>query len=41
MSEIRVGVDVSKGRSDVAVRPNDEARSVDNHKAGVKAYPAG
>ena len=37
MNEVWVGVDVSKGRLDVAVRPGDEAWSVENGKAAIKA----
>jgi transposase len=37
MSEVWVGVDVSKGRLDVAIRPGDEAWSVENSKTTIKA----
>jgi transposase len=37
MSEVWVGVDVSKGRLDVAIRPGDEAWSVENSKITIKA----
>ena len=37
MSELWVGVDVSKTRLDVALRPSDEAWSVNNDQAGAKA----
>jgi transposase len=37
MSEIWVGVDVSKQRLDVAVRPLEEAWSMKNDQAGIKA----
>ncbi len=40
MSEVWVGVDVSKGGLDVAVRPGDEAWSVKNDQAGIKVLPA-
>jgi transposase len=37
MSEVWVGVEVSKGRLDVAIRPGDEAWSVENSKITIKA----
>ncbi len=36
MSEVWVGIDVSKEGLDVAVRPGDEAWSVKNDQAGIK-----
>lgn len=37
MSELFIGVDVSKARLDVAVRPTGEAWSTDNDEAGIAA----
>jgi transposase len=36
MNEVWVGVDVSKQRLDVAVRPGDESWSQQNSQAGIK-----
>jgi hypothetical protein len=35
MSEVFVGVDVSKAKLDVAVRPTGAAWTVDNNEAGI------
>jgi transposase len=37
MCEICAGVDDSNGRLDMAVRPGDEAWSVENDEAAIKA----
>jgi transposase len=37
MSEVRVGIDVSKEGLDVAVRPGNEVWSLNNDPAGIKA----